>query len=70
MSSIFILKGALPTANSQIDEDDLPSDIPTIPDEANVETCLALNRAYQDLLLNNLQRIESSLAENRNKQVI
>ncbi|XP_064649667.1 uncharacterized protein LOC135501466 [Lineus longissimus] len=33
------------------------------------ETCLALNRAYQELVQNNLQKIEAVLAENRARQV-
>ncbi|XP_069122390.1 snRNA-activating protein complex subunit 4-like [Argopecten irradians] len=35
----------------------------------NPETCLALNRAYQEILLDLLRKIEISLQENRSKQV-
>ena len=35
----------------------------------NPETCLAMNRAYQEVLLDTLRQIEMSLAENRLKQV-
>ncbi|XP_033729541.1 uncharacterized protein LOC117318689 [Pecten maximus] len=34
----------------------------------NPETCLALNRAYQEILLDLLRKIEISLQENRSKQ--
>ena len=36
----------------------------------NAESCLAMNRAYQELLLDTLRQIEMSLTENRAKQVI
>lgn len=35
----------------------------------NAETCLALNRTYQELILESLKKIELALNENREKQV-
>ena len=35
----------------------------------NAETCLALNRTYQELVLDSLQKIEVALGENRDRQV-
>lgn len=35
----------------------------------NAETCLALNRTYQELILESLKKIELALDENREKQV-
>ena len=44
---------------------DLASDkLPT-----NSRTCLAWNRAYQDVILETLKRIEHALSLNRKKQV-
>ena len=34
------------------------------------ETCLAVNRAYQEMLTDSLRRVEFALAQNRARQVI
>lgn len=39
------------------------------PSTITAETCLAMNRAYQEVLLDTLRQVEISLAENRDKQV-
>ncbi|XP_053380719.1 uncharacterized protein LOC123547616 isoform X2 [Mercenaria mercenaria] len=38
------------------------------PNTITAETCLAMNRAYQEVLLDTLRQIEISLMENRNRQ--
>ncbi len=37
---------------------------------ADAETCLALNRAYQEIIAENLKRVEMVLAHNKDKQVL
>jgi len=39
------------------------------PCTITAETCLAMNRAYQEVLLDTLRQVEISLTENRAKQV-
>lgn len=39
------------------------------PSTITAETCLAMNRAYQEVLLDTLRQVEISLTENRAKQV-
>ncbi len=36
---------------------------------ADAETCLALNRAYQEIIAENLKKVEMVLAHNKDKQV-
>ena len=36
---------------------------------ANAETCLALNRAYQEIIAENLKKVEMVLAHNKDRQV-
>ena len=36
---------------------------------ANTETCLALNQAYQEIIAENLKKVEMALAHNKDKQV-
>ena len=36
---------------------------------ANAETCLALNRAYQEIVAENLKKVEMVLAHNKDRQV-
>ena len=45
----------------EVDDGELP---------ANTETCLALNRAYQEIIAENLKKVEMVLAHNKDKQVI
>lgn len=40
---------------------------PDLP--ASISSCLALNRAYQDLISEHINQIELALAENREAQV-
>ncbi|WAR32019.1 SNPC4-like protein, partial [Mya arenaria] len=57
---------SFPTTSICTDPDDMSVrfDSSTI----NAESCLAMNRAYQEVLLDTLRQIEMSLAENRTKQ--
>lgn len=52
---------------SEIDQLSGMSEISHLP--INAETCLALNRTYQELILESLKKIELALNENREKQV-
>lgn len=52
---------------SEIDQLSGMSEISRLP--INAETCLALNRTYQELILESLKKIELALNENREKQV-
>ena len=47
-----------------IDDLDSTSNLP-----ASLESCLAMNRAYQDMVIEHISRIELELAENREAQV-
>ncbi|XP_061185321.1 uncharacterized protein LOC133193413 [Saccostrea echinata] len=51
---------------SEIDQFSGMSEISHLP--INAETCLALNRTYQELILESLKKIELALNENREKQ--
>ncbi|XP_052673439.1 uncharacterized protein LOC128155662 [Crassostrea angulata] len=53
---------------SEIDQMSGMSEISHLP--INAETCLALNRTYQELILESLKKIELALNENREKQKV
>lgn len=53
---------------SEIDQMSGMSEISHLP--INAETCLALNRTYQELILESLKKIELALDENREKQKV
>ncbi|XP_065933024.1 uncharacterized protein [Magallana gigas] len=53
---------------SEIDQLSGMSEISHLP--INAETCLALNRTYQELILESLKKIELALNENREKQKV